>query len=389
MQLSLKQKEFWNNATHRWNVKEGATRSGKTYLDYYMIPRRIRAANNGGLIALIGNTKSTLQRNIIEPMQSIWTTGLVGDIKNDNTCYMFGRKVYALGADKVSQVSKIQGAGFEYVYGDEITTWNKEVFEMLKSRLSYPNSVFDGTCNPDAPTHWFKEFLESGSDIYRQSYTIDDNPFLDPRVREEIKRDYEGTVYYDRFVLGLWARAEGLIYPQFDKNKHVTNVCPEEGVMYMSIDYGTKNPFSAGLWCISEGKAVRIAEFYYDSRKEKRQKTDEEYYEKIEKLAADKKIADIIVDPSAASFIETIHRHGKFRVRKARNEVLDGIRNTSRLLSAGRLLIHESCKDSQREFQSYAWDESAATDTVIKENDHAMDDTRYFVQTVLCGVYRW
>ena len=389
MRLSDKQKEFWKNATHRWNVKEGATRSGKTYLDYYMIPRRIRAAKNGGLIVLMGNTKSTLQRNIIEPMQNIWTPALVSDIRSDNTCFLFGRKAYALGADKISQVSKIQGAGFEYVYGDEVTTWNQEVFEMLKSRLSYPNSCFDGTCNPDAPTHWFKEFLDSGSDIYRQSYTIDDNPFLDPRVKEEIKRDYAGTVYYERFVLGKWARAEGLIYPRFNEDKHVTSKRPDQGLYYISVDYGTMNPFSAGLWCLTPDCAVRVAEYYYEGRREKMQKTDEEYYAEIEKLAGDRVIADIIVDPSAASFIETIRRHGKYRVQKADNDVLNGIQNTSRLLTAGKLVIHESCKDIIREFGNYAWDDKAQTDTVIKENDHAMDDMRYFVQTILCREYRW
>ncbi len=389
MQLSDKQKEFWNNATHRWNVKEGATRSGKTYLDYYMIPRRIRAANNGGLIALIGNTKSTLQRNLIEPMQTIWTKGLVSDIKSDNTCYMFGRKVYALGADKVSQVSKIQGAGFEYVYGDEVTTWSKDVFEMLKSRLSYANSCFDGTCNPDAPTHWLKEFLDGDSDIFRQSYTIDDNPFLDQRVREEIKRDYAGTVYYDRFVRGLWARAEGLIYPQFSQEKHVTDKYPDKGLWYISIDYGTMNPFSAGLWRLTPQYAVRVSEYYYDGRKQKRQKTDEEYYGELEKLAGDRLITDIVVDPSAASFIETVRRHGCFRVRKADNHVNDGIRNVSRLLSAGKILIGATCNDAIREFGAYAWDDKSLVEAPIKENDHAMDDIRYFTQTVLCNEYRW
>ena len=207
-QLSEMQKEYWNNANHRWNVKTGATGSGKTYLDFYLIPKRIRATTGKGLIVLLGNTKSTLQRNILDPMREIYGEHAISDISNENVVYLFGRKVYCLGADKVSQVSKIQGATIEYAYGDEVTTWNREVFEMLKSRLRCENSIFDGTCNPDGPKHWFKTFLDSDADIFQQKYTIDDNPFLPPRFVEELKKEYEGTVYYDRYIRGNWTRAE-------------------------------------------------------------------------------------------------------------------------------------------------------------------------------------
>ncbi|MCQ5130844.1 PBSX family phage terminase large subunit [Butyricicoccus faecihominis] len=389
MRLSPKQKEYWTHATHRWNVKEGATRSGKTYLDYFMIPKRIRACHNGGLIVMLGNTQGTLRRNLLDPMREIWTDRLVGSTISDNTVQLFGKTVYVLGADKVNQVSKIQGAGIEYCYGDEVTTWHEDVFSMLKSRLSYPNSTFDGTCNPDAPTHWFLDFLKGDSDIYRQSYTLDDNPFLDSRVAAEIRRDYAGTVYYDRFVLGRWVRAEGLVYPAFNADEHIARTLPTDGLWYISCDYGTMNPFSAGLWCVTPERAVRVAEYYYDGRKEKRQQTDEEYYAALEKLAGDRVIQDIVVDPSAASFIETIRRHGRFRVQKANNSVLDGIRHTARLLAAGKVQVAENCADSIREFGAYAWDDKAGEDQVIKENDHAMDDMRYFCMTILRGVYRW
>lgn len=389
MRLSEKQREYWRSATHRWNVKEGATRSGKTYLDYFMIPKRIRACHNGGLIVLLGNTQGTLRRNLLDPMREIWTDRLVGATISDNTVQLFGKTVYVLGADKVNQVSKIQGAGIEYCYGDEVTTWHEDVFSMLKSRLSYPNSTFDGTCNPDAPTHWFKAFLDGNSDIYRQSYTLDDNPFLDSRVADEIKRDYGGTVYYDRFVRGLWVRAEGLVYPTFSAAEHVARELPTDGLWYISCDYGTMNPFSAGLWCVTPERAVRVAEYYYDGRKEKRQKTDEEYYAELERLAGDRVIQDIVVDPSAASFIEVIRRHGRYRVQKANNNVLDGIRHTARLLAAGRVQVAGRCEDIIREFGAYAWDDKSGQDKVIKENDHAMDDMRYFCMTVLRGVYRW
>ena len=223
--LSEMQKEYWRNCNHRWNIKTGATGSGKTYLDFYLIPKRIRACNGSGLIVLLGNTKSTLQRNIIDPMREIFGDYYVGNINSStNTAKMFGRSVYCLGADKVNQVSKIQGATIEYAYGDEVTTWNKEVFEMLKSRLRCPNSLFDGTCNPDSPNHWLKKFIDSDADVFHQKYTIDDNPFLPPEFVRELKKEYAGTVYYDRYIRGEWTRAEGLLFPQFASNPKRWNI---------------------------------------------------------------------------------------------------------------------------------------------------------------------
>lgn len=393
MELSDKQKDFWLNANKRWNIKTGATRSGKTYLDYFMIPRRIRACGNDGLILLLGNTKGTLERNILDPMRNIWGN-LVGTIGSDNKVTLFGRQCYALGADKINQVTKLQGAGFQYVYGDEITTWHQDVFQMLKSRLDKPNSCFDGTCNPDNPNHWFKAFLESDADIYQQAYTIDDNPFLSPLFVEALKREYTGTVYYDRFILGKWALAEGLVYSMFDKNRHVIPALPwqinngdqehDDGRgYYVSIDYGTINPTSMGLWRIYNGKAYRVKEYYFDSRIEKRQKTDEEYYTDLCAFTEGIDVEAVIIDPSAASFITLIRRHGRFSVRKANNDVLDGIRTTSTLLNSGQLLFHASCADTIREFGAYRWDEKSTDDRVLKENDHAMDEIRYFVMTVL------
>lgn len=216
--LSDMQKEYWNNCTHRWNIKTGATGSGKTFLDFYLIPKRIRLTTGKGLIVLLGNTKNTLSRNILDPMREIYGERAITNINNDNVAYLFGKKAYCLGADKVNQVTKIQGATIEYAYGDEITTWNREVFEMLKSRLRCENSLFDGTCNPDGPKHFFKKFIDSDADIFCQKYTIDDNPFLPAKFVEELKKEYAGTVYYDRFINGNWTRAEGLLFPQFADN---------------------------------------------------------------------------------------------------------------------------------------------------------------------------
>ena len=217
--LTDKQKEFWKGCDHRWNIKCGATRSGKTFLDYYLIPKRIRAVSGkDGLYVLLGNTKSTLQRNIIEPLQNIWGVDLVSDIKADNTAIMFGEKVHCIGADKINQVNRLRGSSIKYCYGDEVVTWHQDVFNMLKSRLDKSYSRFDGTCNPESPRHWFKEFLDSDADIFYQQYTLYDNPFNPPEFVKNLEIEYGGTVYFDRYVLGLWKRAEGVVFPDFADN---------------------------------------------------------------------------------------------------------------------------------------------------------------------------
>ena len=192
---------------------------------------------------------------------------------------------------------------------------------------------------------------------------------------------YSG-VFYRRYILGEWCLAEGLIY-SFDKELHTTSETPDSGLWYISCDYGTLNPFSAGLWLVGGGRAVRVAEYYYSGRSESVMKTDEEYYQELEKLAGDREIQHVIVDPSAASFIATIRRHGRFSVRKARNEVLPGIRLTAAMLQAGVIKIGAGCKDAIREFGLYRWEEKGEVDKPIKENDHAMDDIRYFCSTVM------
>lgn len=240
--FSIKQREFLDNANRRWNVKYGATRSGKTHLDYYVIPKRIRkVSNEQGLIVILGNTKGTLQRNIIEPLQTIWGTELVSDIKSDNTALLFGEKCYCLGADNIKHVNKIRGASFKYCYGDEVATWNPEVFQMLKSRLDKPYSKFDGTCNPEGPSHWFKKFLDSDADIYQQKYTLYDNPFLAKEVLENLETEYRGTVFFDRYILGDWKAAEGTIYMLFaDETESFLVDKPQEQLMIVTIgvDYG-------------------------------------------------------------------------------------------------------------------------------------------------------
>ncbi|MDD3214792.1 MAG: PBSX family phage terminase large subunit, partial [Eubacteriales bacterium] len=209
-----KQREYRRNATRVWNVKTGATRSGKTYGDYFLLPKRLLdGRGREGINVVLGSTRGTLQRNIILPMQAIYGPKLVGDIRQDGTAVIFGEPCHCLGADSVRQVNRLRGASVKYCYGDEVTTWHPAMFEMLKSRLDKAYSLFDGTCNPEGPTHWFKKFLDQGGEsLYQQAYTLDDNPFNPPEVVARMKRDYAGTVYYDRYIRGLWVAAEGAVY---------------------------------------------------------------------------------------------------------------------------------------------------------------------------------
>lgn len=384
MLLSPKQTEFVREGHHRWNFKGGATRSGKTYLDFrWIIPIRIRErVGKDGLTVILGVTKSTIERNVLEPMRTIYGDALVGTISSDNTAWIFGEKCYCLGAEKVSQVSKIRGASIKYCYGDEVADWSQEVFELLKSRLDKAYSCFDGTYNPQGPNHWLKAFLDSKADVFSQTYTIDDNPFLPEAFVENLKREYLGTVFYDRYILGRWALAEGLIYPMFGES-NIVDEEPPAGRYYISVDYGTLNPFSAGLWCVTKQGAVRIKEYYYSGRGTQKQLTDEEYYQAIRELADGYNVDYVVIDPSAASFITTVFRHNEFHVVKANNDVMDGIRRTSVYLKSGKLKIHRQCKDAIREFGLYRWDEESTVDKVIKADDHAMDDIRYFANTIL------
>ena len=218
MDLSPKQNEYIVSANARWNFKVGAVRSGKSYVDTaYIVPSRLREiVGKPGLAVILGVSRDTIERNVLEPMREIYTSTLVSHINGKNQAYVCGEWVYCLGAEKVSQVAKIQGSSIKYCYGDEVAKWNQEIFEMLKSRLDKPYSCFDGSLNPEGPNHWLKKFLDQENlDKYIQHYTIDDNPFLPIDYVENLKKEYAGTVYYDRYILGKWALAEGLIYPMY------------------------------------------------------------------------------------------------------------------------------------------------------------------------------
>lgn len=386
--LSDKQREYRREATKTWNIKIGATRSGKTYGDYYLIPKRLLDVRGmDGLNVILGNTKGTIQRNIIEPMQNIWGADMVSSIRSDNTATMFGERVHCLGADNIKHVDRLRGQSVKYCYGDEVVTWAQEVFAMLQSRLDKEYSIFDGACNPEGPQHWFKKKLDAGGpDWYVQHYTIDDNPFLPDKVKERMKRDFAGTVYWGRYILGEWTQAEGLIYPMYP-DAIIKPFSAEWEDFAISCDYGTQNAFAALLWARHEGVWYLISEYRYSGRDTGYQKTDDDYVRDMETFV-EKNIPEgkrrgllTIIDPSAASFIAAIRRsrYG-FRVQKADNDVLDGIRDTAVCLQRGTVRIFDSCRETIKELEGYVWD-AKEEDKPVKVNDHMMDAMRYFVRT--------
>lgn len=406
--FSDKQTEFFANANHRWNIKTGAVRSGKTYADYFTIPKRIRARKGKpGLSFIFGVSKGTIERNILEPLRIIWGDTLVGEIKQDNTCYLFGETVHCLGCEKVSQVSKIRGASIKYAYGDEVAEWNEEVFNLIKSRLDKPYSCFDGALNPEGPNHWLKQFIDSDIDIYVQQYTIFDNPFLPQEFIDNLCKEYEGTVYYKRYILGQWALAEGVIYPMYADALYSENPCnpAEFERLCISIDYGTENAFAALMWGKYRGIHYAYKGYYYSGRTQGVTKTDTEYLQDLEKTFADeiedykrKKVLhdknpymyemprkiELIIDPSAASFIALMEKQSWCTVLKAKNDVKDGIRETAVAMKTGKVRIYKGIKEWQNEVKGYVWDKKAGEKGIeqpLKINDHYMDATRYYVYT--------
>lgn len=282
MILSDKQKEFIKNANHRYNFKIGARRCGKTYLDnLYMIPKRIlERRGKDGLYCIFGVSKGTIERNVLQPLRQIYGKDLVSTIQSGtNIAKLFGEEVYCLGCEKVNQVSKIQGTSIKYAYGDEVAKWNEEVFVMIQASLDKDYSCFDGALNPENQSHWLKKnFLdkieEKGLDVYVQHYTIFDNPFLSKEFVDNLCKEYEGTVYYDRLILGLWKNAEGLIYRQFADNPslYIRDAAVNEygeplkfNIISIGIDYGATEgetefkatgitPFFKEVWTIDEMK---------------------------------------------------------------------------------------------------------------------------------------
>lgn len=378
-------------------VCDGSVRSGKTMAMSVGFMLWSMKTFDKKDFALCGKTISSLKRNVVEPFKN-WIEGIVKPKINYSQNYMeikwLGHKnrYYFFGGKDESSASLIQGMTLAGVLFDEVALMPQSFVNQAIARCSLTGSKIWFNCNPNgSEEHWFyKEWIDEINGKAKDKnrlhlhFTMDDNFSLSDDIRQRYEHMYSG-VFYERYILGMWVLAEGLVYPQFDKGVHVvSNYEPSKDAMYyISIDYGTVNPCSMGLWALEDDKAVRIKEHYYDSKKQGDRLTDEEHYQSLVELAKGYDIYQVIVDPSAASFISCIRKHGDFIVRSANNSVIDGVRTTGTLLSQGRLLFSDTCKDSIREFSLYRWDEEKTEDTVIKENDHAMDDIRYFCYTIL------
>ncbi len=373
-------------------ICDGAVRSGKTLSMSLSFVLWAMSCFTQQAFGLCGRTVSALRRNLVVPLlprlsalqfscQDKPSRGYV-DVrlgKRRNRFYLFG------GKDESSQ-SLIQGATLAGVLLDEVALMPQSFAQQAVARCSVEGSRFWFNCNPQHPYHWFyREWVCKAAEknaLYLH-FTMEDNPSLTPQVRQRYEHLYSGA-FYDRFVLGKWTAAQGLVYPMFAPQRHVVKTLPSRCERYyVSCDYGTVNPSSFGLWGEYDGKWYRLREYYYDARREGRSRTDEEHYAALETLIGGTPVECVVIDPSAASFIECIRRHGRYRVRPAQNDVLGGIRRVGDLLQADQLLFHESCVDTLREFALYCWDLSNGTDRPKKEHDHAMDDLRYFVSTAL------
>ncbi len=374
-------------------VCDGAVRSGKTMamgLSFFMWASLCFQNQRFGIC---GKTIASLRRNVLseilpklKDMGAVWREKrsenllILKFLGHENEFYIFG------GRDE-SSASLIQGITFAGILLDEVALMPRSFVEQACARCSVAGSRLWFNCNPAGPSHWFYRnwILEAEKrSCLRLHFTMEDNPSLTEAIRRRYQRLYTG-VFYQRFVLGQWIQAEGRVYDFFEAD--MVGIAPTEPLeeYYISCDYGTVNPTSMGLWGKKDGVWYRIQEFYFSSRAQMKQMTDEEYALALQNLAGKRSITAVIVDPSAASFIEVLRRKG-WRVQKAKNDVLGGIRLTADALKIGKIVICQGCEDCLRELDTYVWDlEGKDKDRVKKENDHAMDDMRYFVSTVLGG----
>ena len=393
MIISDKQKEFIRDAKHRINLKIGARRCGKTYLDdLYVIPKRIiERKGKNGLYAIFGVSKGTIERNVLQPMREIYGKDLIGFINSQNITKLFGEDVYCLGCEKISQVSKIQGTSIKYAYGDEIAKWNKDVFMMILGSLDKDYSCLDGALNPESKTHWLKKEVldkieEKGLDIYTQYYTIFDNPFLSKNFVDNLCKEYEGTIFYNRLILGQWCNAEGIIYVQFANNTDLfmkDEAIDENGykinfmIVSIGIDYGATEgetelkatgitPLFKEAWTIDEEKMTGLyapEDFY---------KAFVKFYKRVvEKYG---KVTHAFADYGALGQVLTFGLNRWLQQERIplqvqdciKGRIIDRIYLDTMLFAQGRRFILKKCKYMKEAYEQALWDD--------KKEDERLDD---------------
>lgn len=378
-------------------ICDGAIRSGKTsimtvaFVDWAM--RTFNRCN----FAICGKTVGSAIKNIITPYMAMTYATKRYSMRfnrseNKLTITRECRKnyFYVYGGKDESSYMLIQGITLAGVLLDEVALMTRSFVEQALARCSVENSRFWFNCNPASPEHWFyktwiDDEMSKDKNALHLHFLMSDNPSLSNEMLNRYENLYSG-VFYDRYIRGMWVVAEGLVYPMFNHSVHVGNYTATEGMRFtVSMDYGIQNPTVMLLWGESgSGDHFALREYYHSGRETNEQKTDEQYYTELKKLTADVKSDDkitLIIDPSATSFIALVRQKGEYRVRKAKNDVLDGLQYVSACLKRKVIKFDSLCKRTIKEFKVYSWDERALEDRPLKENDHAMDATRYYCYT--------
>lgn len=391
--ISAKQKKILAFPYSKYDalICDGAVRSGKTSIMVWAFVRWAMERFSGQRFGICGKTVDSASKNIIVPLISMslakerytmrWRRAekvlevTRGPVKN--YFEVFG------GKDE-SSFALIQGRTLAGVLLDEVVLMPRSFVEQALTRCSVDGAKLWFSCNPGSPQHWFYtdwiQRHEERNALYLH-FEMTDNPGLSEKTLERYQTMFAG-VFYDRYVRGLWCLAEGLIYPMFDEKCIAVDEPREYGKYVISMDYGIQNPTVMGLWGLCDGVWYQVDEFYHSGRESGAQRTDGEYYEDLERLASDLPVRTLIIDPSASSFIALVNQKHRFSVRKANNDVINGIAHTASCLQSGIIKVCANCKRTIQEYGLYMWDDKAKEDKPLKENDHAMDMTRYFVNTM-------
>lgn len=376
-------------------IADGAIRAGKTVvmsLSFVMWAMSTFQEQNFGMC---GKTIGSFRRNVLNQLRlMLWSRGYQAEYRRADNLVIVTRNgitnyFYIFGGKDESSQDLIQGITLDGVFFDEVALMPESFVNQATGRCSVEGSKYWFNCNPQGPHHWFKvNWIDKTKEkrLLYLRFTMDDNLSLSERIKERYRTMYSG-VFFKRYIQGLWCIAEGVIYDMFDKSRHVIDKLVEGSKYYVSCDYGTQNATVFLLWTKNENnnKWTCIREYYYSGREESKQKTDSEYADDLTIWLKEIKPERIIVDPSAASFIAELKKRG-YRIKKANNDVLDGIRFVATQLTGGSIEINDKCENLIREFAEYVWDEKAADrgeDKPVKEFDHAMDALRYFCYTIL------
>lgn len=377
-------------------VADGSIRSGKTVsMDAGFLLWSQREFSNCKFI-VAGQSSSAVNRNVIGPMKRIMAEDLGWEFthnRGDNVLTVGSNEYHVFGAPNERSQDAIQGMTAAGCLLDEAALLPRSFIEQAMGRCSVEGSKMWFNCNPGSPMNYVKTDLIDGAEgkrLLHLHFTLEDNPHLPDSTKERYRRMFTG-VFHDRYIRGLWVLAEGLVYqmpreaytcPDAEADEVPANPYEVQPRWFVSIDYGIVHPFAAILWKLWRGRAYAVAEYYHDGAREPR-RTDEEHYGALCRLVGDRRIEEVVIDPSATSMREVISRHDRFDCIAADNDVIAGISTTSSMLANGAVKIAERCRCTIREMGLYSWDAKAPGDRVVKENDHAMDSMRYMCRTVL------